>query len=71
MASKIISRLEITHKKEMKKERYRGEKNIRVSTKLFRKENTSSRKKHKKALHQIEKEGIRRLSHREELMMKL
>ena len=30
-----------------------------------------SRKKHKKALHHIEKESIRWLSHREELMMKL
>ena len=53
MASKISSRLEIMHKKEIKKESNRGEKELRAATKLFRKEKNSSRKKHKKALHQI------------------
>ena len=71
LPSKISSRLEIIHKKDMKKERYRGEKDLLASTKKFRKEKTSSRKKHKKALHHIEKESMRWLSHREELMMKL
>ena len=71
VASKISSRLEIMHKKEMKKERNRGEEELRAATKKFRKEKTSSRKKQKKALHQIEKERIRWLSHQEELMMKL
>ena len=64
MASKISSRLEIMHKKDTKKERNRGEKELRDTTKLFRKEKTSSRKKKKKDLHQIEKESIRWLSHR-------
>ena len=55
----------------MKKERNRGEKELRAATKLFRKEKTLSLKKLKKALHQIQKERIRWLSHQEELMMKL
>ena len=59
------------HKKEMKKDINRREKELCAATKLFRKEKTSSRKKLKKALHQIEKERIRWQSHREELMMKL
>ena len=37
MASKISSRLEIMHKKEMKKERNRGEKELRAATKKFMK----------------------------------
>ena len=69
--SKISSRLEIMHTKEMKKERNRGEKELRAATKKIRKEKTSSHKKQKKALHQIEKERIRWLSHQEELMTKL
>ena len=36
-ASKISSRIEIMHKKGMKKERNRGEKDLRSATKLFRK----------------------------------
>ena len=71
LASKISSRLEIMHKNEMNKERNRGEKELRAATKKIRKENTSSFKKQKKALHQIDKERIRWLSHREELMTKL
>ena len=59
------------HKKEMKIERNREEEELRAATKKFRKEKTSSRKKQNKALHQIEKERIRWMSHREELMMKL
>ena len=47
------------HKKEMMKERNRGEKELHAATKIFRKEKTSSRKKQKKDLHQIEKERIR------------
>ena len=39
-ASKFSSRLEIIHKKEMKKDRNRGEKELRSATKLFRKEKT-------------------------------
>ena len=35
MASKISSRLEIMHKKEMKKERKSREKGLRVATKKF------------------------------------
>ena len=69
--SKVSSRLEIMHKKEMKKERKRGEKEICAATKLFQKDNTLSHKKLKKALHHIERERIRWLSHQEELMMKL
>ena len=69
--SKSSSRLEIMHKKETKKERNRGDKELRAATKKFRKEKTSSRKKQKKDLHQIEKERIMRLSHREDLMVKL
>ena len=42
------------HKKEMKNERNRGEKELRAATNKFRKENTSSCKKQKKDLHQIE-----------------
>ena len=53
VASKVSSRLEIMHKKEMKKERNRGEKEIRAATKKFRKDKTSSCKKQKKSLHQI------------------
>ena len=71
LASKISSRLEIMHNKEMKKERNRGEKELLAATKKFRTEKTSYRKKQKKALHQIERERTRCLSHREELMMKL
>ena len=71
LASKISSRVEIIHQKEMKKERNRGEKELRAVTKKLRKESTSSRKKQKKALHQIEKDRIRWLSRREGLMMKL
>ena len=71
MASKISSRLEIMHKKEIKKECNRREKELHAAAKLFRKEKTSSRKNQKKALHQIEKERIRWLSHQEDLMMKL
>ena len=41
------------HKKEIKKERNRGEKELRAATKKFLKEKTLSRKKQKKALHQI------------------
>ena len=63
LASEISSRLEIMHKKEMKKERNRGEKELRATTKKFRKEKTSSCKTQKKDLHQIEKERIRWLSH--------
>ena len=55
----------------MKKESNRGEEELRASTKKFLKEKTSSRKKQKKAMHQVEKERIRWLFHREELMMKL
>ena len=64
--SKISSRLEIMHTKEIKKERNRGEEKLRAATKKFRKENTSYRKKKKKkkALLHIEKERIRWLSHR-------
>ena len=71
LAYKISSRLEIMHKKETKKERNRGEKELRAATKNFWKENTPSRKKQKKALHQIDKERIGWMSHREELTMKL
>ena len=59
------------HKKDMKKDRNRGEKEIHATTKLFRKEKTSYHKNLKKDLHQIEKERIRWISHREELMMNL
>ena len=55
----------------MKKESNRGEKELRAATKLFIKEKTSSRKKQKKALHQIEKESIRWLSRLEDLMVNL
>ena len=71
LASKISSRLEIMHKKQMKKERNREEEELRAATKKFRKEKTSSRKKQKKALHQIKKERIRWIPHQEELMTKL
>ena len=69
--SKISSRIEIMHKKDMKKERNRGEKEIRAATNKFRKEKTQYRMNQKKDLHYIGKERIRWLSHREELMMKL
>ena len=52
------------HKQEMKKDRNRGEKELGAATKLFRKDKTSSHKKQKKYLYQIEKERIRWLSHR-------
>ena len=71
VACKTSSRLEIMHKKWMKKGCNRGDKELRAATKLFRNYKTSSRKKQKKALHHIEKKRIRWLSHREELMMKL
>ena len=71
LSSKISSRLEIINKKEMKNERNRVEEELRAATNKFRKDKTSSRKKQKKALHQIEKERIRWLSRREELMVKL
>ena len=51
------------HKKDMKKERNRGEKELRAATNKFRKDKTSSYKNQKKALHQIEEERIRWLSH--------
>ena len=51
LASKITSRLKIMHKKEMKKERNRGEKELRAATKKFRNEKTSSCKNQKKALY--------------------
>ena len=38
---KISSRIEIMHKKEIKKESNRGEEELRAATKLFRKEKTS------------------------------
>ena len=50
---KVSSRIEIMHKKEMKKERNRGEKELRAATKLFLKEKTSLQKNLKKDLHQI------------------
>ena len=59
MASQISSRLEIMHKKEMKKERNRGEEELCAATNKFRKEKTLSRKNQKKDLHQIEKDRIR------------
>ena len=71
VASKISSWFDIMHKKETKKERNRGEKELRAATKKFRKEKTSSCNKQKKDLHQIEKERIRWMYHQEELMMKL
>ena len=71
LASKFSSSLDIMHKKEMKKERNRGEEELRAAIKKFKNKKTSFRKKQKKALHQIEKERIRWLSHREKLMMKL
>ena len=55
LASKISSRIERMNKKEMNKDRNRGEKDIRATTKLFRKEKTSYQKNLKKDLHQIEK----------------
>ena len=63
VASKVSSRLERMYRKETKKERNMGEKYLRAATKLFRKEKTAYRKNLKKALHQIEKERIRWLSH--------
>ena len=45
LASKIISRLEIMHKKDTKKERNRGEKELHDATKKFRKDKTSYCKK--------------------------
>ena len=45
LASKFSSRIEIMHKKEMKKERDRGEEELCAATKKFRKEKISSRKK--------------------------
>ena len=59
------------HKKDMKKDRNRGEKEIRATTNIFRKEKTSYHKNLKKDLHQIDKERIMWLSRLEELMMKL
>ena len=59
------------NKREMRKERNRGEKELHTATKKFRKEKTSSCKKQKKDLHQIEKERIRWMYHQEELIMKL
>ena len=50
---KISSRLDMMHKKEIKKERNRVEKELRAATKKFIKEKTSSRKKQKKAMQQI------------------
>ena len=63
VASKISSRLEIMHRKETKKERNRGEKELRAATKIFRNENNSSCKNQKKDLHHINKERIMWLSH--------
>ena len=40
LASKFISRLEIMHKKEMKKESNRVEEDLSAATKKFRKEKT-------------------------------
>ena len=71
LTPKISSRIEIMHKQDMKKERNSGDKELHAATKIFRKEKTSSHKKQKKALHHIEKERIRWISRREELMMKL
>ena len=65
LASKFSSRLDIMHNNEMKKYSNRGEEELRASTKKFRKDKTLSRKKQKKDLHQIEKERIRWMSHRE------
>ena len=48
-----------------------GENDLRAVTKLFIKEKNAYRKNLKKALHHIEKERIRWLSHQDELMMKL
>ena len=59
------------HKKEMKKERNRGEEELCAATKKFRKDKTSSCRNQKKALHHIEKERIRWMSHQEELITKL
>ena len=64
VAYKIISRLEIMHKKDMNKESNRGEKELHAATKLFQKEKNSSCKKQKKDQQQIEKKRIRWLSHR-------
>ena len=44
VASKISSRLEIMHRKDTDKERNRGEKELRAASKIFRKDNNSSRK---------------------------
>ena len=71
VASKVSSRLEIMHKKETNKDRKMGDKELRAKTNIFRKDKTSSRKKLKKALQHIEKERIRWLSYREDLMTKL
>ena len=71
VASKISSRLEIMHNKEMNKYRNMGEKELRAATKIFRKENTPYHKNQKKALYQIEKERIMWLYHQEDLTMKL
>ena len=71
LASKISARLDMMHKKDMKKERNRVQEELRAATKKFSKERKSSRKNQKKALHQIEKKSIRWMFHQEELMMKL
>ena len=55
LASKISARLDMMHKKDMKKERNRVEEELRAATKKFSKERKSSRKNQKKAFHQIEK----------------
>ena len=51
LSSKIISRIEIIHKKEMKKKRNRVEKDLRAATKKFPKDKNSSRKNQSKALY--------------------
>ena len=53
VASKVSSRIDIMHKKDTKKERNRGEKELLVATKLVQKETNLSRKNLKKALHLI------------------
>ena len=53
MDSKVSSRIDRMHKKDTKKERNRGEKELLVATKLVQKETNLSRKNLKKALHLI------------------
>ena len=55
----------------MKKDRNRGYKELCAATNKFRKDETSSRKKQKKAMHQVEKYRIRWMFHQEDRMMKL